>query len=104
MKTKVTISQDGDRIFLRTPYKKGYVVWLLEELQSYDSSYYRYTHEWVLYSKKREHNPERVARWHKEYLFGFNVLSMIRKTAAAKHYYSLLKDLNDIEINPNLTY
>lgn len=104
MKTKVTISKEGDRIFLRTKYKNGYVVWLLEELLPYDDSFNNYTHEWVLYSKKREHNPERVARWHCEFLFGYQVFSLIRKTAAAKHHYSLLKNLHSVEISPNLVY
>lgn len=112
MKTKITISKDGRSVFLKAPYKKGYVVWKLEAIS--DVSVFdlpwdvdpeeEYTHVWTLYSKKREHHPERVLKWHCEYLFGQKLMYAIRRTASAKHHYELLEQLVTMEIHPTILY
>jgi hypothetical protein len=103
MKTKVTVR--ADEVLVKTPYKNGFVIWSLESIHDVwdynlglDS--YSYTHVWRLYSKKKEYNPERVERWHSEFLYGHNLMSMIHRTAAAKHNYDLLNLLPNIEIYP----
>ena len=102
MKTKVTVRVD--EVLVKTPYKNGFVIWSLESIHDvwdYNLGLENsYTHVWRLYSKKKEYNPERVVHWHSEFLYGHSLMSLIRRTAAAKHNYELLKQLPQIEIYP----
>lgn len=86
--SKIKIRIVGGSVFIRIPYKHGTVVW---EWNTVDN----------VWSLRRHgfYSPNKVKKFHAEYIMGTGLYSEIRRFAAASHCYEILNNLRALRGN-----